>query len=191
MERPFIIDFKHYATPQFLRFQFALGQGFTSVSDPSTGTHDGNIWDDDEERKPTEKAAVIVWIGDHAIRFYRETKTAYARFEATCYDPRHRTWNKEKLKWNVGRCRLTRHMSPGNMSTAASRCCGLMGAWLKNSIHFSSFEEHQDVLCIKATLQIEREESREEIRGLPNGAVLLSFERKKYDGETEEPSDCP
>ena len=145
------------------------------------------------EEIPTknEKAACTASIGEHYLRFYRATAYSEARFEATCYDPRHTVWDAAKNRWVAGRCRLTRHLSEGNMKSAASRPVGLMVAWLLNAEHFHDFSRHQDRLLINCTLLGERQSAREWFRTQPNGAVMMGFERAKGDDEGEEPVDCP
>ena len=144
------------------------------------------------EPTQNEKAACSVWVGNIAcIRFYNATASSDARFEATCYDPEHGVWDPKRMRRVIGRCRLTRHLSAGNMRTAASRPLGLMMTWCLNHDHYPSKEDHCDEFLLKCLTMEQRTESRELCRNTPNGPLLLSYERKKFPGESEEPIDDP
>lgn len=145
----------------------------------------------DNKADAREKAACTVTIGKHSIRHYHATGSSEARFEATCNEDTHAVWDARRMRYVVGRCRVTRHLSANNMKTAASRPLGMMVAWILNADSWTSKEDHCDDLYIKCISWERRAECRELLRKTPNGALLMSFERKKNVGESEEPRDDP
>lgn len=97
-------------------------------------------------------------------------------------------WDKAKGRYITGRCRLTRFLSATNANKSDSRPCGLMVAWLLSAEHLTTFEDHQNKFYIACTEWERRLFCRELLRKVPNGAILMSWERKKKDGEEEEPA---
>ena len=104
------------------------------------------------------------------------------RFEATCTNPAHKSGSHF--------CRLTRgSLRNAGMELANGRPLGTLVTWVKAA--FSSDcptrDEHRSAFYVMGLLRPDRVAARTWLATQPNGRELLACERRRDDGEPEEP----
>ena len=119
----------------------------------------------------------VFLVGIGRISYY-----AYGnRFEASCDSSIHTI------------CRLTRtsRADRRDRNEAQGRPMGLLAAWLLANGLFTTKMDHRETAVIMSFSHEERMDARAYITALPNGPLLLSYERMQRVGEGIEPLGLP
>ena len=136
---------------------------------------------DDESEEETHAAtaalAKVTFHNGSSVSFYRD-----GRFEAVC---------RHCLHLPRGRCRLTRtcYGTGNDTCPAQGRPVGLLASWILSQEDFADREDHCDAFAVYSQSHEQRCFAREQLKMLPDAADLCRHERKRRDGEPEEPED--